>query len=371
MRELDKEESLNFQQGHPIRRHAFLVVLDNDDGATYEATVSLNEGLVTDWRQIEGVQPRIMFQEFFECEAVVKSNPDYRDTLVKRGISDPDLVVVDPWSAGHYGFNDEEGRRLALARSFLRSGPTDNGYARPIEGLSVLVDLNAMEVMRIDDYGVVPLPPNPGNYAAEFVGEFRQDLKPLEITQPEGPSFKVDSHGVSWQKWHLRIGFTPREGLVLYTVGYECRCSAIPSSLSVQRKCPHYGECDIDAERTGKTSGTQPLTGRAYDDRAGSDIDGSERTPHQAHTRGIQTGGSSRTCSRQSGSQTCQHNTEDDFDRHRASDTYPIHGSKPHAPERVAQGAGGHRHRQEHVVAHTGERRGEQSSSAAAAEASS
>ena len=45
-----------------------------------------------------------------------------------------------------------------------------------------------------------------------------------------------------------------------------CSCSAIPSYLTVQRKCPHEGACDIDTAGTGKTSGTQQLTGRTYDD---------------------------------------------------------------------------------------------------------
>ena len=221
LKEPEKKEVFNFRRGDHIRRDAFLVVLDNEDEATYEAVVSLDEGRVTSWKHVPGVQPRIMFDEFSECEAMVRANPDFRAALEKRGITNPDLVMVDPWSAGYYGYADEEGRRLALTRNFLRSSPTDNGYARPIEGLSALVDLNKMEVMRIDDYGVISLPPNPGNYAAEFVGEFRQDLKPLEITQPEGPSFTVDGHGVAWQKWRLRIGFTPREGLVLYNIGYE------------------------------------------------------------------------------------------------------------------------------------------------------
>ena len=94
-------------------------------------------------------------------------------------------------------------------------------YARPIEGLVVLVDLNKMEVIRVEDYGVVPLPPQDGNYTPEFVKEYRKDLKPLEITQPDGPSFQVQEHEIRWQKWQMRIGFTPREGLVLYNVGYE------------------------------------------------------------------------------------------------------------------------------------------------------
>lgn len=43
----------------------------------------------------------------------------------------------------------------------------------------------------------------------------------MEIIQGEGPSFAVDEHEIRWQKWHFRIGFTPREGLVLYAVGSE------------------------------------------------------------------------------------------------------------------------------------------------------
>ena len=59
-----------------------------------------------------------------------------------------------------------------------------------------------------------------------------------------------------------------------------CCCLAITSTLTAKRKCPHYGECDIDAARAGKASGTQQLTGRVYDNRAGSDVDGRVSTRH-------------------------------------------------------------------------------------------
>ena len=270
LQEPDKDTALNFQPGDSIERNAFLVILDNDAAATYEAIVSLNERRVTSWQHVPGVQPRIMFDEFSECEATVKANPQFQAALKKRGITDPNLVMVDPWSAGNYGFADEEGRRLALARNFLRSSPTDNGYARPIEGVTAVVDLNSMKVLRVDDYGVVPLPPNSGNYAAEFVGEFRQDLKPLEITQPEGPSFVVDGNSVTWQKWHLRVGFTPREGLVLHTVGYEDQGRIRPilyraalSDMVVPYGDPgkdHYRKNAFDAGEYGIGSLTNSLT---------------------------------------------------------------------------------------------------------------
>jgi Cu2+-containing amine oxidase len=39
--------------------------------------------------------------------------------------------------------------------------------------------------------------------------------------QSEGPSFTVDGYEVAWQNWKFRIGFTPREGLVLHDVTYH------------------------------------------------------------------------------------------------------------------------------------------------------
>ena len=202
-------------------REAFIILLDNDTGATYEAVVGLEAGDVTGWAQIHGVQPRLMLDEFFECEQAVKESPEFRAALRKRGIVDTGLVMVDSWPAGNYGVAEEEGMRLSFARSWLRASPTDNGYARPIEGVIAVVDLNAMRVIRVDDHGVVPMPPNDGNYAAEFAAGFRTGLKPLDIVQPEGPSFSVDGNLVAWQKWSFRVGYTRREGLVLHGVSYE------------------------------------------------------------------------------------------------------------------------------------------------------
>jgi len=38
----------------------------------------------------------------------------------------------------------------------------------------------------------------------------RDDLKPLEISQPEGVSFTLDGNALRWQKWSLRVGFNHR-----------------------------------------------------------------------------------------------------------------------------------------------------------------
>ncbi|MCU0527456.1 MAG: primary-amine oxidase [Elainella sp. Prado103] len=221
LQEPPKSVVLGFQAGDPIEREAFLILLDNETGQTYEAIVSLTESRVKSWQLIPNVQPNIMADELAECEAVVKAHPAFQAALAKRGITDLDLVVVDPWAIGHFGFADEVGKRLSRCLCYLRQVPDGNFYARPIDGLVPVVDLNSMQVLRIEDLGEVAVPPQASEYAARFMPQLRQDLKPLHITQPEHPSFVVEGHWIRWQKWQFRIGFTPREGLVLYTVGYE------------------------------------------------------------------------------------------------------------------------------------------------------
>lgn len=249
-----KSVVLSFQPGDLAEREAFMILLDNQNGHCYEAIVSLTHGTLRDWKHIPNAQPPIALDEFFDCEAAVKASPDFQAAAARRGITDMSLVMVDPWSAGCYGDEPatDRGRRLSRALCWVKEGPTDNGYAHPIEGVIAIVDLNSMEVVRIEDHGLVPVPPESGNYAREFVeSRFRQDVKPIEITQPQGASFSVNGHEICWQKWRMRIGFTPREGLVLYTVGYEDKGELRPilyrASL-VEMTVP-YGDPQIQSYR--------------------------------------------------------------------------------------------------------------------------
>ncbi len=210
--------------GQPIPRQAFLVLLDNATGTGYEVVADLKEKKVVRFDALpQGVQPAIMFDEFAECEKAAKASPEFQKALQRRGVRDVYLVMVEPWSAGNYGTEmpEDKGRRLVRALCFVRSEKNDNGYARPLDGVVVVVDLNALKVLRVEDAGVVPLPPEAANWAREYIKQTRNDLKPLKIGQPDGPSFTVEGHEVRWQKWRFRIGFTPREGLVLYTLSYN------------------------------------------------------------------------------------------------------------------------------------------------------
>ena len=207
--------------GDPVDREVEALIVPDATLTVIEAVVSVTAGEIREWRVIEGMRPALMFGESFDAICKVGEHPDFKAALARRGITDLEQVQIDPWPAGSFGSPHEKGRRISRCIFFLRESATDNGYARPIEGLIAFFDQGGGEVLEVLDLGVVPLPPTRGSYLPDDVGPMRTDLKPLEIDQPEGPSFTVDGNFVQWQRWSFRVGFDPYEGLILHTLGYD------------------------------------------------------------------------------------------------------------------------------------------------------
>ena len=234
-----KPESLVFDPDRPPNRVAKAVLYDRAESLLKEAFVDLTLDAVVGVEVVEGRFPSYIMEEMLGVEDIVREDPRWQAAMQQRGVTDLSLVMIDPWPSGYTAPEDDPrtGRRLCRPLSFVRSAPGEHGYARPVEGLIVTVDLDAMTVVDVEDHGVVPLPPMAGNYEPErmfdpdnrpaFSG-LRTDLKPISITQPEGPSFTVDGWQVSWQKWNLRVGFTPREGLVLHQISYDDKGTVRP-----------------------------------------------------------------------------------------------------------------------------------------------
>ena len=203
-----------------VDRRVRMVVLQGPEANVYEVVVSVSRGVVDSWEEVRDVRPALQMEEAIHILAALYDHPDWVAALDRRGITDRSLVQIDPWPAGAFGLDYEKGRRISRCLAYLRTSPDDNGYARPLEGLLAFVDMGRGEVLEVVDTGVVPIPPTSGSYYPEDNGPLRTDLKPLAITQPEGTSFTVTGNLVEWQKWSLRVGFDPLEGLMLYTVGY-------------------------------------------------------------------------------------------------------------------------------------------------------
>jgi primary-amine oxidase len=216
-----------------VPREAEVIVRERGRMGVLEAIVSLTEGKVVRSERRDSVQAPISEEEFMKAEEIVLEDPRWQEAMRKRGVEDFSLAMLDPWAASYTSAEDEPSqRRICRPLTWVRSEPGEHGYARPVEGLIATVDLDAMEVVDVVDHGVVPLPPKAGNYVPELMmregnvpafDRLRDDVRPIDITQPEGASFAIDGHEVRWQKWRLRIGFNGKEGLTLHEVGYEDR----------------------------------------------------------------------------------------------------------------------------------------------------
>jgi len=231
LKEPAKQAVLSFN-GNGIDRQAFIAIRERAEKTTYEAVVSITNEKVLSFKRLDDVQASIMLEEFMAADEAVRADPRWQEAMRKRGVTDFSLAILDPWSVGwNSAADDPQKGRFVRPLTWLRTGEGEFAYARPVEGLIVKFDLDTNQVVDIEDHGIVPIPERKANYEADRISDPenfphfpdgpRQDLKAIEITQPDGPSFQVEGRLVRWQKWSFRIGFTPREGLVLYTVSYK------------------------------------------------------------------------------------------------------------------------------------------------------
>ena len=264
-----KDAIVSWESGVTIPRVARVLVVPGSELMMQEHFVELGSGEILRTEVIEGMRPALLMGESLMAIIATKEHPDYLAGLARRGIDDAELVQVDPWPAGVFGYAAEDGRRIARCISFLRETPDDNGYARPIEGLIVHVDLGRGEVIEVIDHGVVPLPPTHGRYGTAD-HQPSKSLAKIDITQPDGAGFTVEGNLLRWHRWQLRIGFDPSEGVTLHQVGWDDgeRIRSIAHRLSVSEMVVPYGDPGeiqgwknaFDAGEWGLGRMTQPLT---------------------------------------------------------------------------------------------------------------
>ncbi|MCT1457190.1 primary-amine oxidase [Kocuria rhizophila] len=164
----------------------------------------------------------VLEEEFEMVEQILSTDERWLAALERRNLP-VEKVRVAPLSAGVFEYPEEKGRRMLRGLAFLQEHEEDSAWAHPIDGLVAYVDVTNRAVDQVLDLEVVPVPQEHGNYTdPELTGPTRTTQKPIEITQPEGPSFTVTGgNHVEWEKWSLDVGFDMREGLVLHNIAFE------------------------------------------------------------------------------------------------------------------------------------------------------
>ena len=215
-----------------------LLGVDNIPDGGFVAEVNITSESASISRLPGDSQAPYSFAELGMAVMLTKQNEAWLAAIAKRGIpvsteKDLKLIQIDPWPAGGFVHSKiPKGHRAVKCIAFLKEDETDNGYARPVHGLIAHIDLTDRQVVDIEDHGVVPMPKESGRFDSQNPVSARSDLTDIEITQSNGPSFKVEGFKVSWQGYEFRVGMHPVNGLVLHQLELQGRPILYRAALS-------------------------------------------------------------------------------------------------------------------------------------------
>jgi primary-amine oxidase len=219
LQEPPKEDVLGFTLGSPLHRQSFVVVYERAANQTFEAVIDLAKRSLISWKNIPGVQPSFLEEDAEILQKAVRADPRFAEIMQRHGVTDLASVEIGDWPGGYYGDPTDNGVRYRRA-DFSYHDPKTLAD-RKIENVSADVDLNKGKVIRWIEGDVVPIPTVSAGMAGVPPLPTRPAPKPLVANEPQGPSFEIHDHEVRWQNWRFRFGFNSREGLILYTVGYQ------------------------------------------------------------------------------------------------------------------------------------------------------
>lgn len=215
--EPDKSSVLGWTAGDPLppRRAAAIAILN---AQVHVLSVDLESGRVTRHAvNPTAGYPMISIEDITSAVEVTVADGEVQKSIIARGVALKDAKCVTP-SPGWFGA-EEEGKRIVKLQCYSLEG-TSNYFMRPIEGLTVTVDLDKKEVIKVTDTGKgIPIPRSTDTeyqYRAQKGPPKMIPINPISMEQPKGPSYTVENeHVFKWANWELHIKPDQRAGLVI------------------------------------------------------------------------------------------------------------------------------------------------------------
>ncbi|KAJ0422831.1 copper amine oxidase [Aspergillus carlsbadensis] len=244
--EPSKDETLKYlsQSGPVPDRRARAYIQRIKTPVLSIAIVNITKGVVERSYDAPDSQGPVDWVEYDLVHKACLSHPAILAEVAKLKLPPNSRIENDPWSFGTD--NHDERRRLFQCYMYLalNDDPEANHYSIPLPFAPIfdahtfeLVELQRLPTGATDELDEETQPWDPTSaveYSADLLGPdaFRKDLKPLNVIQPQGPSFTIQGRHVQWQKWSFQLGWNMREGPVLNDVRYDGRSLFYRVSMS-------------------------------------------------------------------------------------------------------------------------------------------
>jgi primary-amine oxidase len=221
--EPEKSAVKAFSKGDPISRKAFAVI--KEGAVSYKAEIDITSETVTSFEEATG-EGMVLLEEIYGATDLAISAPDMIKGLADRGLT-PDDVYCLPLTAGSFGNANEQDSRLMKVPCYVLPGEGSNWYAKPIEGLFALVDLNTNLVFEVVDTGVVPINEDGWGYTAAEVEARFGNLRGTSSAStadsttsqasavPDDVGYSIDGSVVTWDIWRFHYRTDKRPGVIL------------------------------------------------------------------------------------------------------------------------------------------------------------
>ncbi len=193
----------------------------SQDGDVAKVVIDLDTGKIESTTPIDAQLSWL--EDEFEAEDVidiVKADARYLKALKARGIAHPQFISCSVIPYLDFEIEAYEDSRVGAVKCFDISGAR-NTWGQIVPGMDILVDLDEEKILEFRDLEVAgPATPN-----ADFVPLSQDEPKrfptPINIDQPLGPSFSIDGHIVSWDRWRFHWRMDHKVGTIISAVSWN------------------------------------------------------------------------------------------------------------------------------------------------------
>lgn len=194
--EPDKQTILSWKSKNSAKtppRRAF--VITRFDKQTYEIIVDLSTSSLVSKKVYQGHgYPLMTLEEQTFAAELPLTHPPFIQSIKKRGLNISE-VVCSTFSVGWFG--EQKSKRVLKILCFYTK-ETVNLYVMPIEGITVVVDLDELKIVEYHDRFIVPVPKAEGTEyrLSKLKPPFGPHLNRVQVVSPDGPGFKIDGHTI-------------------------------------------------------------------------------------------------------------------------------------------------------------------------------